>query len=99
MQAKLLHPESRLLSAKISPTRSSDPAVPLMPYFSRRVLIAAFSLLSAVALLSDTIAQDSPPIQLPELRQELLERRERDQKIRNAMIKSGAESPDPKIGE
>ena len=50
-------------------------------------------------------AQESPPptaeplteIGLPELRRELLDRSKRDQDIRNALIKSGAENPDPKI--
>jgi hypothetical protein len=50
-------------------------------------------------------AQEAPPptaeplteIGLPELRRELLDRRKRDQDIRNALIKSGAENPDPKI--
>lgn len=39
----------------------------------------------------------SNPELMPALREELLERRERDQAIRNELIKSGAERPDPEI--
>lgn len=44
---------------------------------------------------------EKPPetIALPVLRQELLERRERDQAVRNESIASGAEHPDPAIVE
>src|SRR5688572_6085906 len=38
-------------------------------------------------------------VRLPGLRKELLERRERDQAIRNEVIKSGAERPDQKLSQ
>jgi hypothetical protein len=60
-----------------------------------RLGFVACLLLIAPAILAQTAVE----VQLPELRRELLERRERDQNVRNAMIKSGAEKPDPKISE
>ena len=61
-----------------------------------------------LCLLGPTIvrvmAQEAPPqsaeslaLELPELRRELLERRERDSSIRNRVIRSGAENPDPAL--
>ena len=64
-----------------------------MPHFR-------FGFVACLLLLAPVIfAQTAAEVQLPELRRELLERRERDQNVRNALIKSGAERPDPKISE
>lgn len=60
-------------------------------------LIGRRLLFASVLATPAAWAQPDSDIQLPELRRELLERRERDQAIRDALIKSGAENPDPKI--
>jgi hypothetical protein len=56
-----------------------------------------FLFANVVSVVPATFAQTAVEVQMPELRRELLERRERDQTVRNALIKSGAENPDPKI--
>ncbi len=62
-----------------------------------RVFIVSLWLVCGLISAPDVIAQPSPEVQLPELRRELLERRGRDQGIRDALIKSGSEHPDPRI--
>jgi hypothetical protein len=63
----------------------------------RRARILCFWLSCGLSSAPGASAQPASEIQLPELRKELLERRERDQVIRNAVIQSGAENPDPKL--
>src|SRR5688500_1167930 len=67
--------------------------------FSLRHRVRILCFWVSCGLSSAPVARGQPDseVQLPELRKELLERRERDQTIRNAVIKSGAESPDPKL--
>jgi hypothetical protein len=70
-------------------------------YHLRYSLIVHLCCLATVSSLAQETsvpsAQPLTEIRMPELRRELLDRRERDQEVRNALIKSGAENPDPTI--
>lgn len=85
------HPSAEVL-AKNPPTRTSS-LIP-MPAFPRTASALALGL---ATFLAGTFSADAPAD--PALRQELLDRRDRDQTIRNELIASGAEHPDPQLAE